>query len=157
MISRQQLASINRWLGWIAVPITFLAFYTRYVDNWGPKAIQDVTKNSLYTWINILVGILPLVHAVISLFVFGIPRFARTQPKIVHIWIGYIVLLVILVSQSLAGTGIVYDVATIAMYLIIAVHTVLGFRFMLARRGKGDTMEELHRANRKAAATSQQA
>ena len=141
MISRQQLASINRWLGWIAVPITFLAFYTRYVDNWGPKAIQDVTKNSLYTWINILVGILPLVHAVISL----------------HIWIGYIVLLVILVSQSLAGTGIVYDVATIAMYLIIAVHTVLGFRFMLARRGKGDTMEELHRANRKAAATSQQA
>lgn len=152
MISRQQLASINRWIGWISVPITFLAFYTRYVDNW--KAVADGTKASLYIWINILVGVLPLVHAVISLFIFGIPRFASTQPKIVHIWIGYIVLLVILVSQSLAGTGVVYDVFTILMYLTILGHTVLGVRFMLARRGKGDTMEELHRASRKAAAAS---
>jgi hypothetical protein len=53
----------------------------------------------------------------IRLFIFGIPRFAKTQPKIIR--------------------------------------TVLGSRFMLARRVKGDTMEELHRANRKAA--SQQA
>ncbi len=147
-MNRQTLARINRWLGWISVPITFLAFYTRYIDNW--KGSTNPTQATIYMWANILVGVLPLIHAVISLIIFGIPRYT-SNPKIVHIWIGYIVLIVILVSQSLAGTAIVYDIATILMYLIIVVHTVLGLKFALARQKEGDTLEALHRANRKAA------
>jgi hypothetical protein len=144
-MNRQSIARINRWLGWISVPITFLAFYTRYVENWRLSA--DPTQQAVYLWVNILVGVLPLVHAAITLFLFGIPRYS-SNPKIVHIWIGYLVLLVILVSQSLAGTGIVYDIATILMYLTIVAHTILGFKYAMARRAQGDTMAELHRANR---------
>ena len=81
----------------------------------------------------------------LSLYVFGIPRFSQTE-KTIHIYIGYATLLVILISQSLIGAGAIYDITTGLMYLFIVIHLILGIRSAMKRNSAGsDQMVELHR------------
>lgn len=145
-MSKQTLAQWNRWLGWITVPVVVAAFATRYIWDW-----REGDMRGLYITIQTLVGILPLVHFALSLFLFGFPR-GGNAAKTRHVYIGYGVFLAIMISQSLIGTGIVYDITTWAMYLLIVVHVVLGYRHAQARqKSGGDPMSEVQRG-RKAAA-----
>ena len=141
---RQTISKVNRWLAWLSVALVVIAYIT--------DTMTDNDPNSLPSWIDItaqsLVGIVPLVHAALSMYLFGFPRF-NSNVKIAHIYIGYAVLLAILISQSLFGAGMIYTVMSIVMYILIAVHVVLGTREWLARRGGGDGMAALHRATRK--------
>lgn len=140
---RQSIAKYNRWLGWISIILVIGAYYTDAVRDNDPEAIAawiDITMQSL-------VGLVPLIHAGLSMYLFGFPRFA-SNVNVVHIYIGYAVLLAILISQSLIGQGTIYAVMTWAMYVLMAVHVVLGTRSWMQRRNSQDSMAKLHRAAR---------
>ena len=140
---RQNIAKYNRWLGWISVILVIGAYAT--------DSIRDNNPDAIASWIDItmqsLVGIVPLIHAGLSMFLFGFPRF-NPNVKIAHIYIGYAVLLAILISQSLIGAGGIYIAMTWVMYILIAVHVVLGTRSWMQRRDAQDQMAQLHRAVR---------
>ena len=68
---RQNIAKYNRWLGWISVILVIGAYAT--------DSIRDNNPDAIASWIDItmqsLVGIVPLIHAGLSMFLFGFPRF----------------------------------------------------------------------------------
>ena len=140
---RQNIAKYNRWLGWISIVLVIGAYTT--------DAMRDNDPEAVASWIDItmqsLVGIVPLVHAGLSMYLFGFPRF-DPNVKIVHIYIGYVVLLAILISQSLIGAGAIYGIMTGVMYVMILVHVVLGTRSWMQRRSTQDQMAQMHRAAR---------
>jgi hypothetical protein len=140
---RQSIAKYNRWLGWLSIILVIAAYST--------DAMRDSDPNSVPAWLDItmqsLVGLVPLIHAGLSMYLFGFPRFA-SNVNVAHIYIGYAVLLAILISQSLIGQGTIYAIMTWAMYILIAVHVVLGTRSWLQRRNSQDNMAKLHRAAR---------
>ncbi len=142
---RQSIAKYNRWLGWISIILVIGAFYT--------DSVRDSDPNALPAWLDItmqsLVGLVPLIHAAFSMYLFGFPRF-DPNVKVIHIYFGYAVLLAILISQSLIGTGTVYSVMTGVMYIFIAIHIGLGTRSWWMRRNSQnrDQMAAMHRAVR---------
>ena len=140
---RQTMSRVNRWLGWISILLVIGAYYT--------DAARDADPDAIAQWIDItmqsLVGLVPLIHAGISMYLFGFPRFSPNV-NIVHIYIGYAVLLAILISQSLIGAGAIYSIMTWVMYVLIVVHIVLGTRSWLQRRSSQDEMSKMHRAVR---------
>lgn len=140
---RQTIAKYNRWLGWISILLVVGAYYT--------DSVRDADPEAMAAWIDItmqsLVGIIPLIHAALSMYLFGFPRFAPNV-NIAHIYIGYGVLLAILISQSLIGAGAIYSIMTWVMYILIVVHIVLGTRSWLQRRNSQDGMAPIHRAVR---------
>lgn len=146
MSNKQSIAKINRWIGWLCVPVTLAAFVTRYVLYWNDKTGPNY---GTYVLIQTLVGILPLIHGLISIYIFGIPR-SSNSAKVRHVYIGYAVLLLILISQSIPGLEPFYTILTIGMYVAILYHTILGLKHAMARNSDGDSMAELHRGARRA-------
>jgi hypothetical protein len=141
---RQSIAKYNRWLGWFSILLVIGAYTT--------DAIRDNDPDAVASWIDItlqsLVGLVPLIHAGLSMYLFGFPRF-DPNVKVIHIYIGYSVLLAILISQSLIGTGAIYGIMTVVMYILILVHVVLGTQSWMQRRNAQDQMAQMHRAVRK--------
>lgn len=141
-MSKQSVAKWNRYLGWVTVPVLIASLITAYgMPDLDPGSALNITVQSL-------IGILPLIHFCMSLYVFGIPRFSKNE-RTIHIYIGYATLLAILISQSLFGTGMLFVVANVIMYLFIVAHLVMGVRSAMARRNKGsDQMIPLHRGQK---------
>lgn len=140
---RQSIAKYNRWLGWSSIILVIGAYYTDAVRDNDPEAIAawiDITMQSL-------VGLVPLIHAGLSMYLFGFPRFASNM-NVVHIYLGYALLLVILIGQSLGRGTVLYTVMLWAMYILIVVHVALGVRSWMQRRNSQDSMAKLHRAAR---------
>ena len=139
--SRQSLAKYNRWLGWLTILLVILAVLTNSL----------IADDSSLVWIDwtmqTLVAVVPLVHAGLSMYLFGFPRFSSNFQTI-HIYVGYALLLAILISQSLIGAGVIYTILSAVMYLLIVAHIGLGIRSWLNRRNSGDKMAALHRAER---------
>lgn len=145
-MNKQTLAKWNRYLAWVTVPVVLAAFATRYIWDW-----REGDLRSAYITIQTLVGILPLVHFLISLYLFGFPR-GGNAAKTWHVYIGYIVFLTIMISQSIIGMEPLYTIMTLVMYGTILVHVVLGARHALARqRSGGDPMIEVQRGRKVAA------
>ncbi len=145
-MNKQSLARYNRWLGWLLVPAILLSVVVAYPRG---NPLWDVGTGSTYWTIQGLVMVLPLLHFIATLYLFGMPRFSNGL-RAWHVYIGYLTFLAIFISQSLIGAdGPIqpwFDIGNAVMYLLIVVHVVLGFRsWMDRRKSSTDSMASIHR------------
>jgi hypothetical protein len=127
--SRKQLiARWNRRLGWITFPTLVVGTILYYAPRLGwwdiPRWPGDLVSG--------LFPLLFLLHSLCSVYLFGFPKF-RTNIRIVHIYIGYVVFVLVLTSQSLIGLEPWHNITYALMWLFVLLHVSLSTRFALQR------------------------
>jgi hypothetical protein len=136
---KKRVAVWNRRLAWVtfsALAIGSLLFYTR-LGGWlaSGYAVGAVLVNAIFTP-------LFMVHAAFSVYLFGFPKF-RKQIRVLHIYIGYMVFLLTMISQLLIGVEPYHAMFFGLNWLFILLHLVLSARFMLQRRAGGKRDREM--------------
>lgn len=136
---KRKLAIWNRGLAWtifISLTIDTIAVY-------GPALGIQWDRWVHLTFSNIYI-LLFFVHAVASLYFFGIPRLHQ-HIRVYHVYIGYGVFLFTMVSQSLIGVEPIHIITYVINWIFIGAHILLSFRFMLqrVRRAQVDPMLEM--------------
>jgi hypothetical protein len=128
---KQQVAKWNRRLGWITFPTLVAGTILYYAPRLGwwdiPRWPGDLFS-----------GLFPLLfflHSLCSVYLFGFPKF-RTNIRIVHIYIGYVVFVFTLASQSLIGVEPWHNITYAVMWLFVLLHVSLSVRFALQRNKK---------------------
>ena len=128
-IRRKQRAGVyNRAISWILLIVLIAADLT-YRTSGGEAVATGDTIDSVYrtlAWVLQIAMIITLfVHAGLSLYVFGRVPFRRTL-RVFHIYFGYGLLILVLVSQTTFGWSPWHQILTVLMYLAIVFHIVLG-------------------------------
>ena len=72
------------------------------------------------------------IHAVASFYFYGIPKI-RANIRVVHVYIGYMVFVFTMISQSLLRIEPIHMITYAIMWLFIGAHLILSTRFMLKR------------------------
>jgi hypothetical protein len=125
---KQTVARWNRRLAWITLPTLFLGtlLFYGHRGRWLalPKWQGDLLTN-LFT-------LFFFIHSAFSVYLFGFPKFSRNI-RVVHIWIGYVVFVFVLTSQSLIGVEPWHGFAYGLMWLFIVLHVALSLRFWRQR------------------------
>lgn len=145
-MNKQSLARWNRWFGWAFVVVTIFSVVTAFPR--GNALLPLDPKGALYQTVNFaLIPLFALIHFGLTLYLFGFPRGGGA--KAWHVYIGYLTFLVMFGSQSLIGpNGRIqpwFDIGNILMYILIVIHTYMGFQNWQARRAGSDTMASLQR------------
>lgn len=134
---KQKVARWNRTLGWITFPTLVIGTLLYYGYDYQflpfPKWPGRLLTN-IFT-------LLFFVHSAFSVYLFGFPKFSRNI-RVLHIWIGYVVFIFVMTSQSL-NVEPWHNITYAIMWLVIIAHVALSTRFMLQRRGKGRRDPEL--------------
>lgn len=123
---KRKTAVWNRWIAWIifvSLAIDTCAVYANdffHFDKW-----VHLTFSNIYI-------MLFFVHAVASLYFFGIPKL-RAHTRTVHVYIGYGVFIFTMVSQSIIGMEPLHIITYVINWVFIVAHIVLSIRFMLQR------------------------
>ena len=143
--SKQNLARFNRWTGWILIPAIILSVVVAYPRGNPILVVDGGNQGTVYWTIQGIVIVLPFVHFLLTLYLFGMPRFSNNR-RTVHIYLGYATFLIIFISQSLVGLEPWFIITNIIMYIFIIAHIVLGVQSYMERRAsKTDKMAALHR------------
>lgn len=124
---RQQAGVINRTLSWVLLVVLVAADATYRLSS------EDEALRDLAWVLQIAMILLLFIHAGLSFYVFGRVPFRRTL-RVFHIYFGYFLLAVVLVSQTTFGWEPWHAVFTVIMYLCIAAHIALGIKFSSRRR-----------------------
>jgi hypothetical protein len=128
---KQQVAAWNRRLGWFTFPFLIASTLLYYPPRWGWWDIPLGPGN-------LLANLFPIpffLHSLMSVYLFGFPRF-RNNIRIVHIYIGYLVFIFTLASQSLIGVEPWHNLTYAVMWVFVLAHVALSTRFMLQRKNK---------------------
>jgi cytochrome b561 len=128
MRRRQRAGQWNRAVGWALIPMLLLATgaFQSAESAERLKPISDVLQVGLI--------VLTLLHAGLSLYVFGFVRPRRTL-RVFHVYLGYVTFILVIVSQStIVGPRDFHVVTTVLMYLAIVAHTIIGVRYQVIRR-----------------------
>jgi hypothetical protein len=125
---RQRAGVFNRRLGWFILPLVIVAS----AIHWGPGGYHG-TRNLVVIGIQLVYAPLAVVHAGLSVYVFGWVPWRRTL-RVFHIWFGYFYVLFMLASQTSFGLTSVHRFLTIAMFASLAVHVAIGARMAWRRR-----------------------
>jgi hypothetical protein len=147
---KRKSAIWNRGLAWVIFITLTIDTIAYYGSNFGDKAVYaaaKLAKSSEYMthiYASNIYLMLFFVHAVASLYFYGIPRL-RANTRAIHVYIGYGVFIFTMVSQSLIGMEPIHMITYVINWAFIAAHIVLSFRFMLqrVRRANVDPMLEL--------------
>jgi ABC-type branched-subunit amino acid transport system ATPase component/branched-subunit amino acid ABC-type transport system permease component len=126
----------NRRLGWVTLPMLIVSTLLAYLDDRVSIAAWLVTYSS------IIFTVMFLVHGFLSVYLFGFPRPARVL-RVVHIYIGYAVLVFTLAAQGVIGTEPLHTILLVPMWTMIGAHVALGFRFAWRRRQRVSAEPEL--------------
>jgi hypothetical protein len=121
---RQRVGAVNRRVGWVLLPVMVAATALHYLPV--DRGLLGVALVGLVIGLN-------TVHLALSVYVFGLVRPRRTL-KVFHIYFGYALGVVIWASQTNLDREPLHTYLTIAMFLGIAVHLVLGTRYAARRR-----------------------
>lgn len=124
---RQRVGVFNRRLGWAILPLVLLAVALNYLPG-------GESRDELVGGIQVVFVPLVFVHLVLSWYVFGPVRPARTL-RVFHVWFGYAYIIFILASQTTHGRGLLHAVFTVAMFACMAVHVGIGVHYARRRRG----------------------
>jgi hypothetical protein len=122
---RQRAGRISRALGWVTLPLLVVGNTLYYVPN-EPAYVTSVILQVVFVS-------LMLVHAGLSLYVFGFVRPARTL-RVFHIYFGYATFVIVFASQLTIGMNPLHLVLNGLMYAALAGHVAIGVRYWLARR-----------------------
>lgn len=136
---KRQVAIGNRALAWVI----FVSLTIDTIAVYGPSIGIVWDRWVHLTFSNIYI-LLFFVHAVASLYFYGVPRL-QSHIRVVHIYIGYGVFLFTMVSQSLIGVEPIHIITYVINWVFIGAHILLSFRFMLqrVRRQQLDPMLEM--------------
>lgn len=127
---RQRAGVVSRRVGWLLLPFV-LASTTLYY------AVGD---GLLVTWIA-TIGVISLstLHTVLSFYVYGIVR-PRMTVRVLHVYLGYALFVLVVVSQTNLEHEPLHTVLTALMYAAIVGHVVLAARVSLQRRSAHATL-----------------
>lgn len=125
---RQKAGRINRALGYVSLPMLIVLTITYYLHQDEGDVAHDVS-----TWTQIAFLPIFFVHVALTVYVFGFVRPRRTL-RVFHIYVGYVTLVLVMVSQTTFGNEPLHTVTTILMYAVIAVHIAIALRYGMARR-----------------------
>jgi hypothetical protein len=126
---RQKAGRINRALGYVSLPMLIVLTIAYYVHQEDGDTAHDVS-----TWTQIAFLPLFFVHVALSFYVFGLVRPRRTL-RVFHIYVGYVTLVLVMVSQTTFGNEPLHTTLTVLMYAVIAVHIAIALRYGVTRRG----------------------
>jgi ABC-type branched-subunit amino acid transport system ATPase component/branched-subunit amino acid ABC-type transport system permease component len=127
---------MNRRLGWVTFPMLIVSTLLAYLDD------RVSIAEWLVTYSSIIFTLMFLVHGFLSVYLFGFPRPARVL-RVVHIYIGYAVLVFTLAAQGVIGTEPLHTILLVPMWSMIGAHVALGFRFAWRRRQRVSVEPEL--------------
>ena len=125
---RQRAGVINRYLGWIILPMVLAAVIAYYMPGGGTGVNNEVSKVLQFIFIPLMA-----VHIGLSVYVFGLVRPARTL-RVFHVWFGYAYMLLVLASQSNHTIEPWHTIFTAAMFACLAVHIAIGIYYATRRR-----------------------
>jgi hypothetical protein len=134
-------ASWNRWLAWIifvTLTVDTIAYYGAHFDDKALYAAAKAAQSSAYLthiYASNIYLMFFFVHAVASLYFYGIPRL-HAHIRTIHVYIGYGVFLFTMVSQSVIGMEPLHMITYVINWAFIAAHIVLSIRFALQRLRK---------------------
>lgn len=126
----------NRRLGWVTFPMLIVSTLLAYLDD------RVTIADWLVTYSSIIFTLMFLIHSFLSVYLFGFPRPARVL-RVVHIYIGYAVLVFTLAAQGVIGTEPLHTVLLVPMWTMIGAHVALGVRFAWRRRQRVSAEPEL--------------
>ena len=126
---KKKVAIWNRRLAWVTLPMFLTGTVSYYLAVW-----QIYPDLKTFAGISSLVFILLFfAHSLFSVYLFGFPKFKR-QIRVVHLYIGYVLFVFTLVSNSLIGLEPYHIIAYIIMWMSLIAHISLSVRFFLRRR-----------------------
>lgn len=120
---RQRAGVLGRRVGWVLLPAVAASTSLHYIGAPRPVTAALVT----------LVVVLNTVHIGLSVYVFGLVRPRRTW-KVVHIYFGYVLGVLIWASQTNLDREPLHTWLTVLMALGIVVHLMLAARCATRRR-----------------------
>lgn len=134
---KKQTAVWNRRLAWVTLPLLLISTFAVY-------AAKDLMPNlkSIGIWSSMIFILCLLLHSFFSVYLFGFPRF-RWQIRVVHIYIGYVVFICTVISQSIIGFEPYHNIFYALNWIFIIAHVTLSTRFMLKRNVRKNPDPEL--------------
>ena len=125
--ARKKLIAVwNRRLAWITLPLLLISTFAVY---WMPNL------KSIGIWSSMIFILCLLLHSFFSVYLFGFPRF-KWQIRVVHIYIGYAVFVLTMISQSIIGFEPYHNIFYALNWIFIVAHVALSTRFMFKRNIK---------------------
>jgi hypothetical protein len=76
-------------------------------------------------------------------YLFGFPKF-KWQIRVIHIYLGYLLFAITMLSQGVFGSEAFYRIPYILMILLVFAHVTLSFRFMFKRNVKKNAEPSLN-------------
>lgn len=123
---KKTIAVWNRRLAWVTFPLFLIMTITTYLFPVYPSLKQVAGISSL---IFILCF---FVHTIFGVYLFGFPKL-RWQIRVIHIYLGYLLFVVTMISQGVLGSEAFYRIPYVLMIGLVLAHVALSFRFMLKR------------------------
>ena len=124
---KRAVMTFNRRLAWVTLPMLVFSTLVAFLDD----------RISIPSWIvsysGTLFTMMFLIHGFLSVYLFGVPR-PSTNVRVVHIYIGYAVLVSTLAAQGAIGNEPIHSILLVPMWGFITAHVALAVRFALKRR-----------------------
>jgi hypothetical protein len=128
---KKQIAIWNRRLAWVTFPLFLISTISTYLAV--SKVYPDLMPFAVV--ISLIFILFFFAHTIGSIYLFGFPKF-KWQVRVIHIYIGYLLFVFTLVSQSIIGIEPYHNIAYGLMWLFLISHVSLSFRFMYKRNVK---------------------
>jgi uncharacterized membrane protein len=126
---KKQIAVWNRRLAWVTFPLFLISTITTYLYASYPTLKQTAGISSM------IFVLCFFVHTIFGVYLFGFPKF-KWQIRVVHIYLGYLLFVVTILSQGIIKAEPFYRISYISMIILVLAHVSLSFRFMLKRNVK---------------------
>jgi hypothetical protein len=134
---KKQIAVWNRRLAWITFPLFLIMIVSTYLFPIYPSLKQVAGISS------IIFILLFFIHTIFGVYLFGFPKF-KWQIRVIHIYLGYLLFVVTMISQGVLGSDAFYRIPYILMIVLVFAHVALSFRFMFKRNVKKNAEPSLN-------------
>jgi hypothetical protein len=128
---KKQIAVWNRRLAWVTLVVLIVMNVSVYADYY--KLVDWLKTTGIIS--SILFILLLFIHAGFSVYLFGFPKF-KWQIRVVHIYIGYLVFIFTMLSQSIPFPQPYRLILFTLMWISIVAHVALSIRFAIKRNIK---------------------
>jgi hypothetical protein len=134
---KKQIAVWNRRLAWITFPLFLIMIVSTYLFPIYPNLKQVAGISS------IIFILLFFIHTIFGVCLFGFPKF-KWQIRVIHIYLGYLLFVVTMISQGVLGSDAFYRIPYILMIVLVFAHVALSFRFLFKRNVKKNAEPSLN-------------
>lgn len=136
---KKQIAIWNRRLAWITFPLFLIMIIATYLF----KAEIYPELKSLAAYSSMIFILCFFLHTIFGVYLFGFPK-PKWQIRVVHIYLGYLLFVVTMLSQGVITAEPYYRISYILMIVLVLAHVALSFRFMFKRNVKKNVEPSLN-------------